>query len=100
MTLRERCVKNTICDNFGKGADPGPTVPSWQAFYKPLPNKGAAIFIVNHADTPQDIHIDFSSVPGLGPPPSLRLWSTAARSLISMLAGTAPRSDSWAQVCV
>jgi hypothetical protein len=41
-------------------------VPLWQAFYKPLPGMGAAIFIANHADTPQDITVDFSTVPGLG----------------------------------
>jgi hypothetical protein len=70
VTLRETCVKNTVCDNHGKGADPGSTVPSWQAWYKPLPGNGAAIFIANHANTPQNITIDFSAVPGLGPAPT------------------------------
>jgi hypothetical protein len=27
VILRQRCVKDSVCDNFGKGADNGPTVP-------------------------------------------------------------------------
>lgn len=70
VTLRERCVKNTVCDNFGKGADPGPTLPSWEAWYKPLPNESIAIFIANHADTPvANLTISFADVPAPGPKP-------------------------------
>ena len=45
------------------------SVPTWQAWYKPLPGGAAAIFIANHGAAPVDVNISFSDVPGLGPPP-------------------------------
>lgn len=44
-------------------------VPSWQAWYKPLPDHGAAIFVANHGSSSVAVRIDFNTVPGLGPPP-------------------------------
>ena len=42
-------------------------MPSWQAWYKPLPNRSAALFVANHdADAAANVTIDFSEVPGLG----------------------------------
>jgi len=46
-------------------------VASWQAWYKPLPHGGAAIFVANHGAKAAPISIDFADVPGLGPPPPL-----------------------------
>ena len=65
VTLRNTCVFNTTCDNHGKGADPKVTLPAWQAWYKPLPQGGAAIFVANHDSAPAAVSIDFASVPGL-----------------------------------
>ena len=50
--------------------DEADTVPTLQAWYKPLPNGGAAIFIANHGGSEQSpVTIDFArDVPGLGPP--------------------------------
>lgn len=45
------------------------SVPTWQAWYKPLPGGAAAIFVANHGAAPVDVNISFSDVPGLGPPP-------------------------------
>jgi len=44
------------------------SVPTWQAWYKPLPDGGAAIFVANHGNVTANITIDFIDVPGLGPP--------------------------------
>lgn len=44
------------------------TVPSQQAWYKPLPDGGAAIFVVNHGTASAAVTIDFNDVPSLGPP--------------------------------
>ena len=66
VTLKQDCIPDTVCDNFGKGADSGPSLPAWQAWYKPLGPNSAAIFVVNHAATPVPITINFADVPGLG----------------------------------
>jgi len=44
-------------------------VPSWQAWYKPLPHGGAALLVANHAPQRANVTINFADVPGLGPPP-------------------------------
>jgi hypothetical protein len=51
-----------------EGKEGTTTVPTQQAWYKPLPGGGAAIFVANHAQTSAAVTIDFSRVPGLGPP--------------------------------
>ena len=43
------------------------SVPRWQAWYKPLPNCSAAIFVANHGITPANITISLWEVPGLYP---------------------------------
>lgn len=45
-------------------------VPRWQAWYKPLPGGGCALFVANHGDTPANISFRLADVPGLGPPPA------------------------------
>ena len=81
VSLRADCVPNTACDDFGKGAKVNIVVPSWQAWYKPLSANGtaAAIFVANHADTPQDISLLFADVPGLagGPFTVIDVWAQA-----------------------
>ena len=52
----------------GAGKEGATTVPQQQAWYKPLPGGGAAIFVANHGNAPADVNIDFAKVPGLGPP--------------------------------
>ena len=51
-----------------EGKEGTTTVPTLQAWYKPLPGGGAAIFVANHGSSPAAVHIDFDRVPGLGPP--------------------------------
>ena len=63
VTLKQDCIPDTVCDNFGKGADSGPTLPAWQAWYKPLGPNSAAIFVVNHAATPVSITINLNQYP-------------------------------------
>eukprot|EP00658_Telonema_sp_P-2_P015948 TRINITY_DN16169_c0_g1_i1.p1 TRINITY_DN16169_c0_g1~~TRINITY_DN16169_c0_g1_i1.p1 ORF type:complete len:282 (+),score=59.12 TRINITY_DN16169_c0_g1_i1:132-977(+) len=55
VTLRSDCTRDLV-------------VPSWQAWYKPLPGQGAAIFVANHGDNLLDagFQIRFEDVPGLG----------------------------------
>jgi len=66
IALRATCVQNTTCDNHGKGAKQRLTVPSWQAWYKPLPGNAAAVFVANHdAHSPAKVTIKFSDIPGL-----------------------------------
>jgi hypothetical protein len=37
-------------------------VPGWQAWYKPLGNGSAAVFVANHGDAATNITIDFNEV--------------------------------------
>jgi len=73
IALRATCEYNTTCDNHGKGATPRVTVPSWQAWYKPLPGHGAAIFVANHDTSPASVMIDFADVPGLSSATSYKI---------------------------
>ena len=43
------------------------TFPRWQAWYKPLPHCGAAIFVANHGNATVNLTIDLWDVPGLYP---------------------------------
>ena len=38
-------------------------IPTWQAWYKPLPHGGAAVFVANHGNSPEKITIQFADVP-------------------------------------
>eukprot|EP01043_Picozoa_sp_COSAG02_P072944 COSAG02_NODE_13967_length_1326_cov_1.049715_1_plen_253_part_10 len=51
-----------------EGKEGTTTVPQQQAWYKPLPGGGAAIFVANHGNSPAAVTIAFDKVPGLGPP--------------------------------
>ena len=51
-----------------EGKEGSTTVPQQQAWYKPRPGGGAAVFVANHGNSPAAVTIDFSKVPGLGPP--------------------------------
>lgn len=79
------------------------TLPSWQAWYKPLSSDtdgdgsgGAAVIVINHGASAADISLDLTSVPGISCTSChvFDVWKQAEDGMKSKLEATLESHDS------